>query len=344
MAENSSAHPQSRRRCYAFIGLGALGFHLASCLARAGFRLFVHDLDASRGESLRESLRKQLELELEKEEGRAGRAGRAGLADNVADNLRVCSSVEEAVEEADALITCLPTPEAARSVIEEAVGVLSAGSLWIEMSTNDPQVLRELADFAKGRGIETLAVPVTGGVHRAAAGEITLLIGGDKALWRAHGDAFDAMGGKQIWMGSLEQAAEIKAITNMLAFVHLAAAGEALALSQASGVDLGVAFEAIRHSSGNSFVFETEGKVILNGSYHIDFTMDLGLKDLGFVRALAERNGIPLSLASIAEGIFLRGKEEYGGGAQSPRIVRLLEERIGREFRAEGFPEVLPPG
>ena len=152
------------------------------------------------------------------------------------------------------------------------------------------------------------------------------------------------MGGKQIWIGSLEQAAEIKAITNMLAFVHLAAAGEALALSQASGVDLGVAFEAIRHSSGNSFVFETEGKVILNGSYHIDFTMDLGLKDLGFVRALAERNGIPLSLASIAEGIFLRAKEEYGGGAQSPRIVGLLEEEIGREFRAEGFPEVLPPG
>ena len=335
MAENSSAHPQSRRRCYAFIGLGALGFHLASCLARAGFTLFVHDLDASRGEALRESLRKQLELE--KEEGSTGRAG-------LADNLRVCSSVVEAVEEADALITCLPTPEAARSVIEEAVGVLSAGSLWIEMSTNDPQALRSLADFAKGRGIETLAVPVTGGVHRAAAGEITLLIGGDKALWRAHGDAFDAMGGKQIWIGSLEQAAEIKAITNMLAFVHLAAAGEALALSQASGVDLGVAFEAIRHSSGNSFVFETEGKVILNGSYHIDFTMDLGLKDLGFVRALAERNGIPLSLASIAEGIFLRGKEEYGGGAQSPRIVRLLEERIGREFRAEGFPEVLPPG
>ena len=261
-----------------------------------------------------------------------------------ADKLRVCSSVAEAVRDADALITCLPTPQAARSVIEEAVDVLSAGSLWIEMSTNDPQALRSLADFAKGRGIETLAVPVTGGVHRAAAGEITLLIGGDESLWRAHKDAFDAMGGKQIRIGSMEQAAELKAITNMLAFVHLAVCGEALALSQASGVDLGVAFEAIRHSSGNSFVFETEGQVILNGSYHIDFTMDLALKDLGFVRALAERSGVPLSLASLVEEVFLRAKEVYGGGAQSPKIVKLLEEKVGREFRARGFPETLPPG
>ena len=322
--------PSSDRPRYAFVGLGALGFHLASCLARAGFTLFVHDLDAARGKAL------QRRLEEERAEGAEGAEG--------ADNLRVCCSVREAVEEADALITCLPTPQAARSVIEEAVDVLAAGSLWIEMSTNDPQAVRALADFAKGKGIETLAVPVTGGVHRAAAGEITLLIGGDESLWRAHKEAFDAMGGKQIRIGSKEQAAEIKAITNMLAFVHLAVAGEALALAQASGVDLGTAFEAIRHSSGNSFVFETEGQVILNGSYHIDFTMDLALKDLGFVRALAERSGVPLSLAFLVEEMFLRAKELYGGGAQSPRIVKLLEERVGREFRAKGFPEVLPPG
>ena len=319
----------SARPCYAFVGLGALGFHLASCLARAGFTLFVHDLDASRGDALLRRLEEQ---------------GKGDGEKGGAENVRVCFSVAEAVADADALITCLPTPSAARSVIEEAVGALSAGSLWIEMSTNDPCALREMAEFAKGEGIETLAVPVTGGVHRAAAGEITLLIGGDEALWMAHRGAFDAMGGKQIRIGSLEQAAEIKAITNMLAFVHLAVAGEALALAQGSGVDLGVAFEAIRHSSGNSFVFETEGQVILNGSYHIDFTMDLALKDLGFVGDLAERRGIPLSLASLVEEIFVRAREEYGGGAQSPRIVRLLEERIGREFRARGFPGVLPPG
>ena len=334
--QESMPEDSSVRFRYAFIGLGALGFHLACCLARAGFGVFVHDLDVSRGEALLRKLQEE-----DKEEDKEG--DKEGGRD-FTENLRVCSSVADACREADALITCLPTPAAARSVIEEAVEVLSEGSLWIEMSTNDPRALRSMADFAKGRGIETLAVPVTGGVHRAAAGEITLLIGGDEGLWRVHRAAFDAMGGKQIRIGSLEQAAEIKAITNMLAFVHLAACGEAMALSQASGVDLGIAFEAIRHSSGSSFVMETEGQVILNGSYHIDFTMDLGLKDLGFVRALAERNGIPLRLASVVEGIFLKAKEKYGGGAQSPRIVKLLEEEIEREFRAEGFPEKLPSG
>ena len=122
--------------------------------------------------------------------------------------------------------------------------------------------------------------PVTGGVHRAAAGEITVLAGGDTALFEAHRPALEAMGGEIFHMGPLGAAAVIKVITNMLAFIHLVAAGEALMLARRGGLDLAQAFHAIKASSGNSFVHETESQLILNGSYDINFTMDLAVKDL----------------------------------------------------------------
>ena len=127
-----------------------------------------------------------------------------------------------------------------------------------------------------------MEAPVTGGVHRAASGEITVLVGGDKAVYETHLPALQAMGGEIFHMGPLGSASVIKVITNMLAFIHLVAAGEALMLAKRGGLDLTQAFEAIRASSGNSFVHETESQVILNGSYNIGFTIDLALKDMGF--------------------------------------------------------------
>ena len=122
-------------------------------------------------------------------------------------------------------------------------------------------------------------------MHKAAAGEITVIVGGDEAVFAAHRAVLEAMGGPVIHVGPLGQASVIKVITNMLAFIHLVAVGEALMLAKRGGVPLETAYEVIRASSGNSFVHETESQVILNGSYDIGFTMDLAVKDLGFALA-----------------------------------------------------------
>ncbi|MEP3816580.1 MAG: NAD-binding protein, partial [Nitratireductor sp.] len=133
-------------------------------------------------------------------------------------------------------------------------------------------------------------------------------------------------------------AAVIKVITNMLAFIHLVAAGEALMLARRGGLDLAQAYHAIAASSGTSFVHETEGQLVLNGSYDIGFTMDLALKDLGFVRAMAAEFGAPLDLAARVEAIFENGRAAYGGEAWSTMIVKLLEDETGTDLRAPGFP------
>jgi 3-hydroxyisobutyrate dehydrogenase len=142
-------------------------------------------------------------------------------------------------------------------------------------------------------------------------------------------------------MGALGQASVIKVITNMLAFIHVVAAGEALMLARRGGIDLAQAFAAIRASSGNSFVHETESQVILNGSYNIGFTMDLACKDLGFAHALGREFGVPLELAGMTEQIFRRAQQQYGGGAWSSQVVKLLEDALRTDLRAPGFPEVL---
>jgi 3-hydroxyisobutyrate dehydrogenase len=299
-----------------FIGLGNLGEHLAASLLRAGFELNVHDLARHRAARLLA----------------AGAAWRASPADTA--------------RAADSVITCLPSPAAVRAVVEGPEGVLAGlrpGGAWIDMSTNDPEEVKRLAALAAGKGIGCLEAPVTGGVHKAAGGEITVLVGGEAALFEAHRPAFAAMGGEVIHMGPLGSASVIKVITNLLAFVHLVALGEALMLARRGGLDLAKAYEAIRASSGNSFVHETESQVILAGSYDIGFTLDLACKDLGLALGLGRDFGVPLELGALVERTFARARERYGGSAWSPMVVRLIEDALGAELRAAGFPASLQP-
>jgi 3-hydroxyisobutyrate dehydrogenase-like beta-hydroxyacid dehydrogenase len=298
---------------YGFVGLGHLGRHLAANLARGGFEVSVFDLNR-------------------------------GAADIVlAAGAHWGRSVAVLAGDCDCLITCLPSPAATASVLETALPAMRAGSTWIEMSTNDFAEVEALAACAQESGIATLTCPVTGGVHRAAAGDITILVGGAQQEFEMHEPALRAMGGRVIHLGGLEQAAVTKVVTNMLAFIHLIAAGEALMLCAKGGVDLRAAFDAIAASSGNSFVHETESQVILNGSYDIGFTMDLACKDAGFAVEFGRRFGVPLRLAAIMEQTFIEGRSRYGGGAWSSMIVKLLEDAVGTPLRAPGFPAKLGP-
>ena len=172
----------------------------------------------------------------------------------------------------------------------------------------------------------------------AARGEITVLVGGDEALFNQYQPLLKNLGNRIFYMGLIGSAAVIKVITNMLAFIHLVADAEALMLAKRGGLDLGQAWRAIAASSGTSFVHETEGQLILNGSYDIAFTMDLALKDLGFAMKFGEDFDVPLDLARRTFETFQKGKAAYGGSAQSTQIAKLLEDALKTNLRAEGFP------
>ncbi|WP_280773577.1 NAD(P)-dependent oxidoreductase [Rhizobium sp. SG_E_25_P2] len=299
---------------YAFIGLGHLGRNLASSLRRAGFDVVVNDIDPKCAETL------------------------------IADGAEWAATPEEAARKSDAVITCLPSPKVSELVLTGETGILKgarSGQTWIEMSTLSSEDVERLSAIAARTGVRMMESPVTGGVHKAASGEITVIAGGDKDLFDLHRPALEAMGGDIFHAGPLGKAAVIKVITNMLAFIHLIATGEALMLAKRGGIDLTDAFNIIKASSGNSFVHETEGQVILNGSYNINFTMDLAIKDLGFALGFGKEFGVPLDLASHAMQTFIRAKSLYGGQAWSSQVVKLLEDATGTDLRAPGFPEEL---
>ena len=305
-----SAETQTAQRL-GFIGLGNLGRHLAASLLQAGFPLTVNDRDEAAAAGLIE-------------------AGAVWAA-----------TPKDVAAASDTVFTCLPSPKVVEDVLCGDNGVLeglAAGGTWVDTSTNDRHELQRLASLAEARGIHCLEAPVTGGVHLAASGQITVLVGGAADVYATHLPAFEAIGGKVFYIGPLGSASVIKVITNMLAFIHLVAAGEALMLARRAGLDLAQSFEVIKASSGTSFVHETESQVILNGSYDIGFTMDLACKDLGFAHELGDELGVPLELANLVEQTFIRAREEYGGSAWSPMVVKLLEDALGTDLRAPGFP------
>jgi len=299
---------------YGFIGLGNLGRHLASSLVRAGFAVTVCDLN------------------------------RQNAADLLAQGAIWADDPQQLAEAVDAVITCLPSPAATRAVLLGERGLLAGmkpGSTWIEMSTLDENEVIALGEIAARYHVRMMEAPVTGGVHLAASGDISVIAGGDVDVYEQHLPALQAMGKKIFHAGPLGKAAIIKVITNMLAFIHLVATGEALMLAKKGGIDLTNAFNIIKASSGNSFVHETEGQVILNGSYNINFTMDLACKDLNFALGFGRDYGVPLDLAAQTLQTFVRAKATYGGQAWSSQVVKLLEDAVGTDLRAPGFPAEL---
>ena len=293
---------------YGYVGLGNLGGHLAASLIRKGFQVVVHDRDP------------------------------ALSARHAAMGATVAGSVAELAGQVDHVFTCLPAPAVSEAVLAEMLTTLRPGATWIENSTLGRDDVLRLGGLARSVDVRLLEAPVTGGVHLAARGEITVLVGGDADLYATHLPALQAIGNRIFHMGPLGSAAVIKVITNMLAFIHLVADGEALMLAKRGGLDLKTAWEAIAASSGSSFVHETEGQLILNGSYDIAFSMDLALKDLGFAMGFGREFGVPLDLAAMVQQTFLRGRAAYGGTAQSTQIVKLLEDVLNTDLRADGFP------
>ena len=293
---------------YGYIGLGNLGANCAACLIKAGFRVTVFDLNPALAERL------------------------------VVMGATLAPSAEALAGGVDHVMTCLPSPAISERVLRSILPHMKAGASWVEMSTLGRDEVLRLAAVAQDAGVRMMELPVTGGVHLAAQGKITMLAGGERDLFDLHRPAMAAMGDKIFHMGPLGSSSIIKVITNMLAFIHLKATSEALMLAKRGGLDLGQAWHAIAASSGNSFVHETEGALILNGSYDIAFNIDLALKDLGFALEFGREFGVPLDLASMTKQTYIAAKAAYGGAAQSPMIAKLLEDLLGTDLRAEGFP------
>jgi len=297
-----------------FIGLGNVGAKLAGSLLRNGYDLTVRDVDQN-------------------------------LTDQFKNlGAKVANSGKELAEQVDLVITSLPSLKVSAEVMEAEDGVLeglSQNKIWLEMSTTDEAEVKRIGEKVIAKNAIPLDGPVSGGCHRAATGNIAIFVGGERKAFENILPVLTIMGRKVLHTGELGTASTLKVITNYLASVHLVALGEAWTVAKKSNLDLEKTFKGIAASSGNSFVHETESKVILNGSYNINFTMDLVLKDTGLFDDLAKKLKAPLEISPKIVEIFKDGQKKYGSRAWSSMIVKRMEDLNNINFRAKGFPEEL---
>ena len=297
-----------------FIGLGNVGGKLAGSLLRNKFNLTVIDLE------------KKLT--------------------NVFKNkgAKVVDAPKELAEKTDLIITCLPSPKVCAEVMESQDGVingLSKNKIWLEMSTTDENEVKRLGKLVINKKAIPLDGPVSGGCHRAATGNIAIFVGGERSSFEKILPILTTMGRKILHTGKLGSASVLKVITNYLASVHLAALGEAWTVAKKSNLDLKKVYKGISVSSGNSFVHETESQVILNGSYNINFTMDLVKKDMSLFDELSKKLKTELEISPFILNIFKDAEKKFGSRAWSSMVVKRLEDKYNINFRALGFPEEL---
>ena len=294
-----------------FIGLGNVGAKLAGSLVRNGHEVTVRDLDRSAAQPLLD----------------------AGASFG--------ESPKEMAQECDVIITCLPSPEICAAVVEGEDGILEGigpGNVWLEMSTTDVTEVQRLGELVKAAGAEPVDCPVSGGCHRAATGNIAIFAGCDRSTFEKVLPVLTTLGRRVLHTGELGTASTLKVMTNYLATANLLTVSEALTTMAAAGMDLNTTYEAIAISSGNSFVHETEGQVILNGSRDINFTMDLVKKDIGLFQEIADRHNVPLEVSPLMIDILNDGIARYGERELSPNIIKRLEEATGIDVLAPGFP------
>ncbi len=294
-----------------FIGLGNVGGKLAGSLIRNGHDVTVRDLD--------EGL----------------------VSEYVARGAHAASSPKALGEAVDLIVTCLPSPAASSAVAEGEDGFLAVmrpGQIWLEMSTTDYSEIIRLGALVEARGAMFIECPVSGGCHRADTGNIAIFAGGPRAAFETVLPVLTTMGRRVLHTGELGTASQLKVMTNYLCTVHLVALAEALTTCKAIGLDMNTTFEAIRISSGNSFVHETESQVILNGSRDINFTMDLVSKDIGMFDKIAHQAGVPVELSPLIVRLFKEAETTYGSREFSPNIIRRYEEPLGLKVLGSGFP------
>ena len=294
-----------------FIGLGNVGGKLAGSLIRNKFDVIVRDLDQDVAKPFLDA------------------------------GARWADSPKEMAAASDVIITCLLSPAACAAVMEAEDGILaglSAGKIWAEMSTTDETEVKRLGEKVLATGAFPVDCPVSGGCHRAATGNIAIFAGCDRHVFEKMLPVLTVLGRRVLHTGALGTASVLKVMTNYLATANLVTVCEALVTSKMAGMDLNTTYEAIRISSGNSFVHETESQVILNGSRDINFTMDLVIKDISLFQDIADRAGVPLEISPKLIDIFKDGQDRYGSREWSPNIIKRLEEAVGVDVLAPGFP------
>ena len=280
-----------------WIGLGAMGAPMAACVARAGHQIVAFDIDSSRAQAL------------------------AG------DGVEAAATVADAVSGADVLVLMVATPEQVEDVLfgdGEAAGALRPGATVVIMATVGPA---PVAAWAQRLGeVDVVDAPVSGGVARAADGDLLIMVGGAEAAVEGVRPLLDAMARTAPLVGPEPgDGQKVKLVNQLLCGVHIAAAAEGLAFAEAIGLDARACWEVIRDGAAASFMLDDRGARMLDDAFEDPKSaLDIFVKDMAFVTDAARQNAYPAPLATVAEQLYVAGRRAGLGRLDDSSLIKIL--------------------
>lgn len=284
------------------VGLGSMGYGMAQSLLRAGHEVYGVDLDPERVAAL------------EAEGGRAAPLSEAAAASDILVSVVLNAAQTEAV----------------LFGAGGAAGALRKGSVVISCATVPPAFAREMAARAEAAGLHYLDAPISGGAAKAAEGRLSIMASGRAAAFAAARPALDAMAETLHELGEEPGAGSaMKSVNQLLAGVHIAAMGEALAFAATQGLDLGRVVEVIGVSAGTSWMFENRAPHVVEADYAPRSAVDIWLKDLGIVTEIAGKAGLPAPLTGAALGQFRAASEAGDGRLDDAAVTKVYARAAG---------------
>ncbi len=292
----------------AFLGLGDIGVLMASHLARDPFDLVVWNRTAAKAKDF-------------------AREHKSRVADTPA----------EAVKDAQVVITCLPSSVEVEAVLHGKKGMLESlkkGAVLIDCTSGDPPTSRSIAAELGARGVGFIDAPVSGGTTAAKAGTLTVMWGGEQAVFERVRPVIEAFGKKIVHAGPVGSGDALKAVNNALLAVHILSAAEGLAVLVKAGVDPKVALEVINASSGRSNSSENLiPQRVLTRAFPRTFRLALLEKDIGIAAVMAEDLGARTPLISLTAERFHEAREKLGEKADHVEAVKMVEQENGVEIK-----------
>jgi len=281
-----------------WIGLGAMGSPMATCLARAGHEVTAYDIDPARAKALAE------------------------------EGVRAGDSIADTAAEADVLAVMVATPAQGESVLfgdGQAAEALKPGTVVLIMATVGADAVTSWSERLATQDVEVVDAPVSGGVARAASGELLMMVSGSTQAVEKVQPLLEAMASNAPVVGPVAgDGQKVKLVNQLLCGVHIAVAAEALAFAEALGLDPATCWEVLRHGAAASFMFDDRGRRMVEGTEQVKSALDIFVKDMGLVVDAARQSTYPTPLASAAEQLYLAGRRAGLGRSDDSSVIDVL--------------------
>ena len=292
-----------------FIGLGHMGGPMCRNIIKGGHEVRVHDLSDAAVQTC---------------------LAVGGIA---------AGSVAGAVSGSEVVMTSLPMPKDVEAVALGPDGILEnavAGTIYVDLSTNSPAMMKKIADKMAEEDVIALDGPVSGGVVGAEKATIAIMVGGNKKAFDSCMPIFESFGKTIVHTGELGSGCVAKLVNNMIAFINMVAAAEGLMMGVAAGMDAAVLNEIVRNSSGNSMSYRGVAKSALERDFAPGFTVDLAYKDLRLALELADELDMPLLLGPQVHNVMRMARGKDGGGENVTAVLKVYEAIMKQQVGPTG--------